>query len=156
MKPDTTDRLLRFLDGSLPPEDAARVQDELAHAPDLRAELETLRAMQRLLRTTVQSSAETAAKPFLTDRVMKRLDPARKSAKRLAPEEELFGSLLRLFRPVALAGMLLILIIAAYNVTLSSGYEAEASTTEAIFALPPVTIATAYDTELLSQYDGTD
>lgn len=156
MKPNSTNRLLQFLNGSLPPEDAARVQDELAHSPDLRAELETLRAMQGLLRTTVQSSAETAAKPFLADRVMKRLDPARQRAPRLAPEEELFGSLLRLFRPVALAGVLLILSIAAYNVTLSNEYQADASTTEAVFALPPVTIATAYDTELLSQYDGTD
>ncbi len=147
MNNDDHDRLLRLIQGEATPQEAARLQQELAHSPALRREMEELRALHGLLRTTVHASAETALKPFFADRLLRRLAPAPQRLVRRSPEEELFAGLLRLFRPLALAGVLLILGFAAYNVTLSSDYGAEPSTTEAVLALPPVTLATAYDAD---------
>lgn len=136
------DRLLRLLEGALPPDEAARLRDEIARSPALRHEYETLRAMRTLLQTTTRDAAEKAVKPFLADRVMRRLAPQSE------PEEELFGALLRLFRPVALAGLLLILGLGAYNVSRADAYDAEPSATEAVLGLPPVTLSAAYDLDL--------
>ncbi len=148
MKPDHHERLLRLLQGHLTPEEAADLRREIDRSPALQAELETLRALHGLLRTTVRADAEEALTPFFVDRLMRRLTPAPQRLAKTSPEEELFSGLLRLFRPVALAGLLLILGFAAYNVTLSSAYDAAPSTTEAVLALPPVTLATAYEAEL--------
>ncbi len=142
------ERLLRLLDGTLPPGEETRLRDDLARSPELRAELDELKALRGLLQTTVRASSEQALKPFFADRLMRRMAPAPQRLAATTPDEEFFGSLLRLFRPVAVAGLLLILGFATYNVTLSDEYEAEASTTEAVLGLPPVSLATAYDLDL--------
>lgn len=142
MKHDHPDQLLRFLDGALPPEEAAAVQRALDASPALRDELATLRALRGSLRAATH--ADDALQPFFTDRLMRRLAPA---PARLSESEEFFGALVRLFRPVALAGLLLVLGFAAYNVNLAEDYEAEPTTTEAVLALPPVSLATAYDVD---------
>ena len=139
------ERLLRLLDGALTPDEEARLRDDLARSPELRAELDEVKALRGLLQTTVRASTEQALKPFFADRLMRRLAPASQPLAATARDEEFFGSLLHLFRPVAVAGVLLILGFAAYNVALSGEYEAQASTTEAVLGLPPVTLATAYD-----------
>lgn len=138
------DRLLQLLDGALAPNEEARLRDELAQSPTLRAELEDLKALRSVLQAAVQTSSEQALKPFFADRVMRRLAPA---TQRLAtaPDEVLFGSLLRLFRPVALASLLIILGFATYNITLSDTYGAQPTTTEAVLGLRPVTLTTAYN-----------
>ena len=142
------ERLLCLLDGTLPPDEEARLRDDLARSPELRAELDEVKALRGLLRTTVRASSEQALKPFFADRLMRRMAPTPQRLAADAPDEELFGSLLRLFRPIAVTGLLIVLGFAAYNVTLSGEYEAEASTTEAVLGLPPVTLATAYDLDL--------
>lgn len=144
MNPTDTDRLLALLDGTLAPADAEALRRRLDAEPNLRAELEALRGLRGLLRTTVRADAEVATRPFLADRVMRRLAAP---VRRLSPEEELLGGLLRLFRPVAVAGLLLILALAAYNVTLATGYVAAPSTAEAVLGLPPVSLTTAYDVD---------
>lgn len=142
------ERLLRLLDGASTPEEEARLRHDLARSPDLRAELEAVKALRGLLQTTVRASSAQALKPFFADRLMRRLAPVAHRLAAPAADEEFFGLLLRLFRPVAVAGLLLILGFATYNVTYSNDYEAEASTTEAVLGLPPVTLATAYDLDL--------
>ena len=142
------ERLLGLLQGALTPEEEARLQQEVARSPALRTELEALKALQGLLQTTVRASSERAIEPFFADRLMRQLAPAPQRLAATTPDEEFFGFLLRLFRPVAVAGLLLILGFATYNVTLSGDYEAQASTTEAVLGLPPVTLATAYDLNL--------
>lgn len=141
-----TDMLLRLLDGDLSAEDETDLRQRLDASPALRAELEDLHALRGLLQTTVHASSERILQPFFTDRLMRRLDPARL---RRSPDEEFFGALLWLFRPVAVAGMLLILVLAAYNVMRANDYEVPPSTTEAVFGLPPVSLATAYEVHYL-------
>lgn len=144
MNTPNDERLLRLLDGTLTPEEKTRLHDDLARSPALRAELDDLKALRSLLQTTVRASSEQALKPFFADRLIRRLAPAGTRLAATAPDEEFFGSLLRLFRPVALAGLLLILGFALYNVTLADVYDAEPTTTEAVLGLPPMTLATAY------------
>lgn len=145
MKQDTHDRLLRLIQGDLSAEEVAQLRAEVERSPALRAELDELRALHGLLRTTVQASADDALQPFFADRLMRRLRPA--PHRLAAPDEAFFEALLAWFRPVALAGLLLLFGLITYNVTLSNEYEAEPSTTEAVLALPPVTLATAYDVD---------
>ena len=102
--------------------------------------------LRGLLQSAVHTTSEQALQPFFTDRLMRRLDPARL---RRSPDEELFGALLWLFRPVAVAGMMLILMLAAYNVIQAYDSEVPASTTEAVLGLPPVSLATAYEVHYL-------
>ena len=142
------ERLLRLLQGALTPEEQARLRQEVARSPALRTELEALKALHSLLQTTVRASSERALEPFFADRLMRRLAPAPQRLAATTPDEEFFGLLLGLFRPVAVACLLLILGFATYNVTLSGDYEAQASTTEAVLGLPPVTLATAYNLNL--------
>ncbi len=142
------ERLLRLLEGTLTPEEQARLRQEVARSPALRAELEALKALRGLLPTTVHASSERALAPFFADRLMRRLAPAPQRLAAPTPDEEFFGLLWGLFRPVAVVGLLLIFGFATYNVTLSGDYEAQASTTEAVLGLPPVTLATAYELDL--------
>ena len=59
------ERLLRLLDGTLPPDDEARLRDDLARSPQLRAELDDLKALRGLLQTTVHAATEQALKPII-------------------------------------------------------------------------------------------
>ena len=149
------ERLLRLLDGVLAPDDEARLRDDLARSPELRAELDGMKALRGLLQATVRASSEQALKPFFADRLMRRLAPATQRLASAASDEEFFGSLLRLFRPVAVASLLLILGFATYNVTLSDAYDAQPTTTEAVLGLTPVTLTTAYnlDFEMIPPLD---
>ena len=144
MKDDTHDRLLRFLDGTLPDEEAAQMRRALEASPALRADLEAARTLRHALRQTVRTAAVDALRPFFADRLMRRLATAPVPLAG-ARDEEFFGALVRLFRPVVLAGLLVVLGFAAYNVNLAAEYDAEPSMTEAVLALPPVSLATAYD-----------
>ena len=100
--PDTN-LLLRLLEGDLSAEEEAALRQRLDASPALRMELEDIQAVRSLLQHTVRTSSEHALRPFFVDRLMRRLDPARLQR---SPDEELFGALLGLFRPVAVAGML--------------------------------------------------
>jgi len=142
MKMTDTEKLTRLLNGELSHEDAAQLRAELVRSPALQAELEQLETMQHLLQMTVKTEAETALKPFFADRLMRKLAP---TLRRVAPEEILVGALMRVFRPVALVGLLVILLLSGYNLTRSGSYEAGQTTTEAVLGLPPVALATAYE-----------
>ena len=72
-RPDDTDRLLRYLEGTLPDAEAAQLARKLNASPALREALEELRTTQALLQTTVARSAEQAARPFLADRVLRQV-----------------------------------------------------------------------------------
>jgi hypothetical protein len=55
------------------------------------------------------------------------------------------------FRPVAIVGSLVVLLLAAYNVGRSEPVSYELSTAERVFGMHPVTLATAYDLDLASR-----
>ena len=80
--------------------------------------------------------------PFLTDRVMRRI------TKLSRPDEQLFTALLHVFRPVAIASLLLILIFVSYNSTVSRTYDVPPTTTEVVFGLQPLNLTAAFTADL--------
>ncbi len=147
MKHEDTEQMLRWLEGRMTPEEARRWERRVAASPELRARADEWRALRNVLRTTVRESSEAALRPFFTDRLMRRLRPPA-----AARAEAFAASLAALFRPVALAGLLVIAILVGYNVA-SYAYEAEPSATEAVLGLPPVTVATAFDAAYDPDYE---
>ncbi len=57
------------------------------------------------------------------------------------------GALLSWFRPVALIGTFLVLLLAAYNISYADETQ-DMSTTERLFGMHPVTLAVAYDLDM--------
>lgn len=57
-------------------------------------------------------------------------------------------ALLDWFRPVAVVGTLIVFLLMAYNIGKSEPTPFELSTTERVFGMHPVTLATAYDLDL--------
>ncbi|WP_457653366.1 anti-sigma factor family protein [Rhodocaloribacter sp.] len=147
MKHEDTEQMLRRLEGRMTPEEARRWERRVAASPELRARADEWRALQSLLRTTVRESSEEALRPFFADRLMRRLRPPA-----AARAEAFAASLTAFFRPVALAGLLIIAMLVGYNVS-SYAYEAEPSPTEAVLGLPPVTLATAFDSAYDPDYE---
>ncbi len=144
-RPTTTDHLLRYLEGALPSNEAARLQAELKASPALQRELEELRLTQTVLQQTTAGDAAQAVKPFLADRVLRQLNapPAAE-----ATLDDLFANLAGLFRPVAFASLLLMLVLASYNIYLAQQYEAETTFSESLLALPPLSEEAVYDLDL--------
>ena len=130
-------RALRTLDDALAGREDAL--EEIARSPELRAQWKDLSALRSLLRHTADTSSQNALRPFLADRVLRRIRPA---------DEALFGSLWHLFRPLALAGILLIVGFASYNATFYRSYDAQPTATEVMLGLRPVTLTTAYAADL--------
>lgn len=143
MNKHRTDLLLRWIEGNCTPDESQQIEHELKTTPALQDEVAELVRLQSLVRHSVQASAPTAVRPFLADRVMRRLDSSRARLAHLSAEEELQSGLEWLFRRVAVACLIIIIGLAVYNVFQVTSYEADATTTEAVLGLPPVTIATA-------------
>lgn len=140
-----TDRLLCLLEGTLDKEAEAALRSEIDRSAELQEELARLQEMRHLLKGTMQVSSEEALKPFFTDRLMRQLEP--ETIQRVEHDDIAFF-LSRLFRPIALAGFLIAMSLAMYNVNISSGFANESTTAEAIFALPPVNTLSVYDLDL--------
>ena len=99
-------------------------------------------ALRRLLHEYADESAELSMSPFLADRVMRRI------ASDSQPEEQLYSFLFSLFRPVALASLLLILGLVGYNAVVSRSYDVQPTTTEVVFGLQPVSITEAFTADI--------
>ncbi len=127
----------RLLDAALSGDTAAR--QAVAQSPALRAELAALEQVRSLLQ---ECTATRTAQPFLAERVVRQL---RSSAHR---EQVLYGSLLRLFRPVVVAVLLVTASLAAYNITFRSTYSATSTTAEVMLGLQPVTLSEAFAADL--------
>ena len=140
-----TDILLRFIDGTLEPREEQELRAELGRSEQLRHELAQLENVQNLLRESTLESSQTTLRPFFTDRVMRKLHPADSTEHAV---DEISYFLLRLFRPVAIAGLFLAVCLAVYNLNLSNGFTSDTSTAEAILALPPVNSLSIYDLDL--------
>ena len=145
MKRKKTNILLSFLNGEMPPEESQAFQQKLEQSPELRTELEEMRTLQATLRTSVRTHSTEALRPFFADRLMRRINARCAVHNTFSPEEEFFRNLAKLFRPIAIASVIIILSLATYNFALSTAYEVSPSPTEAVLGLPPVDLATAYD-----------
>ncbi len=135
------DDLLRLIDGTLDEAKARRLRAEVDRSPALRDRLNRLRDLQGLLRETALLSSQSAVAPFLTDRVMRRLEPA-------ARRDDLTYAMSLVFKPVIAACLILVIGLTVYNLSLSADYAAETTTAEAILALPPVHSISVYDLDL--------
>ena len=99
-------------------------------------------ALRRLLQEHADQASELAFQPFLADRVMRRITMASQ------PEDQLFSLLFGLFRPVALASLLLILGLVGYNTVVSRTFDVQPTTTEVVFGLQPVSLTDAFTADL--------
>ena len=104
--------------------------------------------LQDSLRDMVAGESENVRHPHLTDNILRAVRP---STERMRSFDELWsGALVSWFRPVVVAGLLLIVLLAAYNARQTSPEIAGLTTTERVLGLHPVTVASAYDLELNS------
>lgn len=147
-----TDRLLQLLEGKLDANEEASLRSEIDASSELQEELDRLEEMRVLLQQTVRGSSDSVLKPFLTDRIMRQLDPA---SIRQVEQDDIAFFLNRLFRPVALAGLVIAMFLAVYNVNISGTFSSETSTAEAILALPPVNTLAVYDLDLFVEGEPT-
>ncbi|MCY4158141.1 MAG: hypothetical protein OXE92_03900 [Bacteroidetes bacterium] len=98
--------------------------------------------LQTLLHETTEISSESNLKPFLTDRIMRRIQTLNRS------DEYFFQALWFAFKPVALASVLLTLIFISYTTFLSRNYEVAPTPVEIVFGLQPMNLISAYSADL--------
>lgn len=104
--------------------------------------------LQESLQAMVADESEHVRHQFLTDNILRAV---RTSSENRSWLDELWPGLVRSWlRPVVVVGVLLIFLLAAYNATLVSSDLVDRSTTERVFGLYPVTVASAYDIDLES------
>ncbi len=142
-----TDFLLRYLEGNVSDIERRQFVEDLKQSRQLQEELTQLKATQALLQQVAAAASEDVLKPFFTDRLMKNLVPGSVS---VSVEEELASFMSLLFRPIAIAGLVLALCLAVYNINLSNGYSSDPSTAESILAMPPVTSMAVYELDYYS------
>lgn len=95
-----------------------------------------------LLQEAAKINADSGIKPFLADRIMRRVRSIH------SREEQFFQAIWLVFKPVILASALFILGVLSYNALVSRNYEIRPTTTEMVFGLQPLTLTTAYSADL--------
>lgn len=136
------DIILNYLDGHLSEEERLAFEEQLSQSEALQDEVLQVRTWQQGMKATTAGMLEGAVRPFLADRVLRSLDQENATVE--SKTEEFFAHLSLVFRPIAIASLLLALTLAFYNYQLSSQYETEVSAAEALLALPPVSTASVY------------
>ncbi|NNF04743.1 MAG: hypothetical protein HKN17_09775 [Rhodothermales bacterium] len=99
--------------------------------------------LSRALRSMAETERDRSVRPMIADRIMRTLDRSRPTA--WTPLDIMAGQLLTWFRPVVAAGVLLIILLAGYN--LVSSIEGDTAT-DRLLGLPSVTVASVYDMDL--------
>lgn len=132
---EDSERLLRFLEHDLPEPEAERLRERLAAEPELRAQVDRLRALRRAL----QAGKPDAFAPYFSERVVRRLMPAEMNR----TAEGLYDALRWVFTRTAVAGLVLAGTLGAYNVLNYRALGVAASLVEALFGLPSATLADA-------------
>ncbi len=126
-------------------QDIRRLEAMFSHQTpdqDLDAETRRVRALGQLIQAAVEEGSERSVRPFLAERVLRRLEPS------AASTEVFLGTLWQLFRPMGIAALFLILALAAYSSSLVDAYDVRPTTSEALLGLQPVTLTTAYATDV--------
>ena len=127
--------LYRSFDKNLSSRERQVLDNALSRSEDLRGEKESI--LQ--LRQAIKKEKVSGFQPFFSERVLNRIQ-ATLQAK---GEDSFFNSLLVVFRPLAIAAIILIIIISAYNITSSGQVSLEGA-----LAVPEVTLNDAYATSL--------
>lgn len=150
-----SEQLLRLANGELPPEEAAAIRQKINESPEWKQAWSETQAMQSLLQSSVQAASEHALQPFFTDRLMRRLNNM-EAGQSDVHEDDLARVLWAFFRPIAVAGLVVILGLILYNTNVASEYNIDASATEAVLALPPVSLESAFELDLATTYTSVD
>ncbi|HEX7071986.1 MAG TPA: hypothetical protein VF190_14325 [Rhodothermales bacterium] len=129
------DLLNRYLDGGLGPADLARLNERLREEAALREQLEA----SKRLRATISLGRADSFAPYFSDRVMRRLLPARAAAR----TEAFYESLRATFTRTAVAGLILAAALAAFNFATYGDSDVVSSVPEALFGLPSASLVDA-------------
>ena len=128
MNNDERDLLLKSLDSELSIDEYQQLETALERSSDLRAEKENILKMRR----SVKSAAATSFESGFQDRVMARIQ--------VKNDEEFTFNLFQIFRPVAIAAVLLIIITASFNMWSSDQFSVDG-----ILALTDISPADAFN-----------
>ena len=126
------DLLYRSFDADLGPQEKKLLEDALSRSDEFRKEKEMILSLRENLRI----GKATSFKPFFAERVMERI----RSSKQVDEDAQFFNSLFVLFRPITIAAVVLILIIAGYNMTSTDRFSIEGA-----LGIPEVTVDDVYD-----------
>jgi len=129
------DLLYRSFDTDLDPQEKILLEDALSQSDEFRKEKEMIIS----LRANLRKGKETSFKPFFAERVMEKI----RSSKRVDEDAQFFESLFVLFRPITIAAVVLIIIIAGYNITSTDRFSIEGA-----LGIPEVTVDDVYDPTL--------
>jgi len=129
------DLLYRFFDSDLNPEEKKRLEEALSRSKELRQEKEMIAS----LRENIKGNQNTSFSPFFADKVMATIQSVKKDDE----SEKFFDSLFILFRPIAIAATVLIIIIAGYNMSTTGHFSLEGA-----LGVPDVTVDDVYDPTL--------
>ncbi len=127
--------LYRSFDTDLSPEEKKQLDIALRQSSDLKIEKDRISA----LRDNIASGKKQSFEPFFADRVMGRVYDIDKENE----EDLFFERLFALFRPVAIAATVLIVIAIGYNIGSSGQISLEGA-----LAVPEVTLDEVYDPTL--------
>lgn len=127
--------LYRSFDTKLGVEDDRKLSEALSQSEALRIEKERIFS----LREKIAHGKQGTFKPFFADRVLEKIHTAEQ-----VPEDELFfNSLYQLFRPIAIAATVLIIIVAGYNISTTG-----IISLESVFGIPEISLDDVYDPTL--------
>jgi hypothetical protein len=127
--------LYRSFDVPLSPDEQEQLNKALDKSQELRKELEKL----RVIRKNVAASKELSFKPFFAERVMQQIN----KISMINYYDILYQSLARLFKPVLVTAILLIIAISTYNITNTRQISLEGA-----LAVPRITLEQAFDPSL--------
>ena len=102
--------------------------------------------LQGAFRSLIDDETKHIHATILTDKIIRAVRNT--SPGSWALEDVWSRALLAWFRPVAVVGTLIVLLLIAHNLGGSEPTELHMSTTERVFGMHPVTLATAYDLDL--------
>lgn len=124
--------LYRSFDSELSKEEQEQLEQALIDSEELRREKENIRA----LRQSISMQKRQSFKPFFADRVMAKIA----ETKQKNDEELFFESLFALFRPVAIAATILIIIVIGYNISASGQVSVDSA-----LAVPDLSLEEVFD-----------
>ena len=129
------DLLYRSFDSDLDQEEKRLLEKALSRSKELQREKEML----VFLRQNIKRSVNAPFNPGFAERVMNKI----KRQNQITENEQFFDSLFVLFRPIAIAATVLIIIIAGYNMSSTSQFSIEGA-----LGIPEVTLDDVYDSSL--------
>ena len=135
MDKKSKDFLYYSFDSDLDQEKKRKLEKALSQSKELQQEKEML----TFLRQNIKSSVNTSFNPGFAERVMQKII----GQNQITENEQFFDSLFVLFRPIAIAATVLIIIIAGYNMSSTNQFSIEGA-----LGIPEVTVDEVYDPSL--------